>query len=57
MTISPAFNRKYLFVYFAMAGMSDAMKLPSADKPTIKGLSFLVAYIVSVSSSKIIPRA
>lgn len=55
---SPYSSNMYLFVKSNIADMSDAIKfaLPS-QTPITKGLSFLVAYIASFSSSKMIPKA
>ena len=57
LAISKSSSKIYLLVYFRIAGTSDAIKLPDGDVATIKGLVFLMAYKVFLSSAQIIPRA
>ncbi|AGA65704.1 hypothetical protein BPP43_01865 [Brachyspira pilosicoli P43/6/78] len=47
----------YLFVYFSIAGTSEAKKFSLSPKATIKGADFLTAYTLLTSSLNIIAKA
>ena len=57
LAISKSSKRMYLLVYFKIAGTSEAIKLPSGEFATIKGLVHLKAYMALGSSLQIMPKA